>query len=1250
MKTLISEKRLRAMIEQKLLKESTSRAAIRFTANAKEVSDVLASVFSGGTDFGQAFETIGIRALFEQGLAASDLNVDKSIVVEDEDEVLDGEDEATTPVADQSSDASANAELADLIISEHYNANNSLTIQHLEEATLISAKANRGPNSFVGAVKGFRSKTKKLIKNRVLKSDQMNLNTRLIKTKVGTLNVALNPKKSLDNRTIIYDMLVAYPDVPNVGIFNITDQKFEEIKAAKIDIGQDFDRFAKIFLPMYIKSQSAIKSFGSFGKLVNASSPSDLNKLPQFSTLSFFTTAKRVNDRSYTTSQTSVNKIIEGFNSFLSGEISQSAATITGTEKDELVSNLQNKSFNQVIGEYSDLYSNNIIEAINALINTIPTVQSCLNDNGPDGGTAVLYNAMNLTSIGLEEGDTVSNHAGLITKIDDYLESNDNDIIAIKNEIDTTNQSRSAKVNFYNSLSIRNIKGTIDQSYYYDSNRSPAKRSNLLDEYNIIIQKLKNDDPDKYAGHPAAVALADFVMLPVGKTVKVRDDNGKTRRITNTDREANRAENAEKLKKLDIVLSTLDQYKTTLTALKNEIISLGTDVNQKTSELKNLKKQKIKGVLESILTSNDISEEAYDKKYNVIFSEGSNQEDQADGNNNSLEGIKESIITKLNSMFSNQGYAGSDENLLSDLDQPLDDATITKIKDRVREIFIAKYGRESIIQQLASTTETQTNDAGEEETVVTQQEHEFVQLFLQANEIKKYYEAVQSGSVSLDSEIIRLPENLIDLSSDASESTVSDLLDFEDVSNVWLLDANGSPMSRPTDSVSSYYTFCNNYINHLPNTTYYFEVELDLGQNILRSTDNTTLEKIKQRYQTTHGEPLDLTDTIRVKEFAALEYIRILNQTILDKKADLTPRKEPTFISGDASTNSYEYPEKFTTSDLRTYQVSTTTAIDALAAAIRENPDMIDPTSPEAQTAVTLMRNSANTEDILSAITNGTLTIQEAELIGYALLEAAAASRRSNTNNENILRENTYITNVIKGLLDAIKKVANTLTGYLKSKNSIGFNFLLTKTISILETKGDSADVMNPPVDLTGMGKGTDKDLNRVATLQSSLPTDQPLKSAAESRLYSNILKDIMETAIKKSRLINNLDSLLQSEDESSFNQALMLASSLVQDNVNLEQAREVRSLVSKHYNRLVDEYNMLKLDIEDLIDQRKEYYEMTKVSTYGHQRSIAQGFSQATEGYVGMQRIDEELPPLREKLNALETLIQSVINDVFYE
>ena len=128
------------------------------------------------------------------------------------------------------------------------------------------------------------------------------------------------------------------------------------------------------------------------------------------------------------------------------------------------------------------------------------------------------------------------------------------------------------------------------------------------------------------------------------------------------------------------------------------------------------------------------------------------------------------------------------------------------------------------------------------------------------------------------------------------------------------------------------------------------------------------------------------------------------------------------------------------------------------------------------------------------------------------------------------------------------------------------------------------------------------------------------------------------------SRVTNNLDSLLRSEDQSEFSQGLMLASSLVQDSTNLEKMQAVRRLVSKHYNRLVDEYNKLKLDIKDMIEQRKVYLNTTTGFT-GHWMD-----QMTEEAFAGMRHIDRELPKLREKLNTLEDLIQSVINDVFFE
>lgn len=71
-----------------------------------------------------------------------------------------------------------------------------------------------------------------------------------------------------------------------------------------------------------------------------------------------------------------------------------------------------------------------------------------------------------------------------------------------------------------------------------------------------------------------------------------------------------------------------------------------------------------------------------------------------------------------------------------------------------------------------------------------------------------------------------------------------------------------------------------------------------------------------------------------------------------------------------------------------------------------------------------------------------------------------------------------------------------------------------------LNSLASQLDVMNPPVDLTDMDKGIDKDLKKATTFPRPLSTDQPLKSAAESRLYNNILKDVMEAAIKKRKSV----------------------------------------------------------------------------------------------------------------------------------
>jgi len=179
----------------------------------------------------------------------------------------------------------------------------------------------------------------------------------------------------------------------------------------------------------------------------------------------------------------------------------------------------------------------------------------------------------------------------------------------------------------------------------------------------------------------------------------------------------------------------------------------------------------------------------------------------------------------------------------------------------------------------------------------------------------------------------------------------------------------------------------------------------------------------------------------------------------------------------------------------------------------------------------------------------------------------------------------------------------------------------------------------------------------------------------AESRLYESILTDLMEASAKKQRaaqqpkkikitkrqlnrlleaslkntnpIVAKLDKLLSSSDESDFRQGLMIASALVQDNPDFEQMQAVRGLVKRHHNRLVNEYNTLKRDIKRMVEKRKVYLSKTRITGHWHDQATEEALEKAREG---MWYIDRELPKLREKLNDLEVLIQSVIDDVFYE
>ena len=84
-KVRVTRRMLEAYV-QKLLTESLSAGAPQFAASPDAVAGVVGSILSGGTDYGQHFESVLINYLNSEGLNAADLNPAGSTVLDVEDE------------------------------------------------------------------------------------------------------------------------------------------------------------------------------------------------------------------------------------------------------------------------------------------------------------------------------------------------------------------------------------------------------------------------------------------------------------------------------------------------------------------------------------------------------------------------------------------------------------------------------------------------------------------------------------------------------------------------------------------------------------------------------------------------------------------------------------------------------------------------------------------------------------------------------------------------------------------------------------------------------------------------------------------------------------------------------------------------------------------------------------------------------------------------------------------------------------
>ena len=230
MRTIISEKRLRAILEKKLLKEATSDGAFVYKSDSisRDFAGIVSSLYSGGTDFGQHFENIFAKYLLDvKGISSQDLNPSGNSSLDDE------------------SKTTTNAELADIIFGIDYSPKSINSIEELQSATLLSVKSNKSAKSFLG--KTAIGKIKKLANNFLLSNDFKQSKQQMLKFKIGTANMALNPIQSKRRSKVIYDLKYTYPIVPNVGLVKLSDEEVRLIGKAQ----QDFEEkiFRTVILP-----------------------------------------------------------------------------------------------------------------------------------------------------------------------------------------------------------------------------------------------------------------------------------------------------------------------------------------------------------------------------------------------------------------------------------------------------------------------------------------------------------------------------------------------------------------------------------------------------------------------------------------------------------------------------------------------------------------------------------------------------------------------------------------------------------------------------------------------------------------------------------------------------------------------------------------------------------------------------------------------------------------------------------------
>lgn len=307
---------------------------------------------------------------------------------------------------------------------------------------------------------------------------------------------------------------------------------------------------------------------------------------------------------------------------------------------------------------------------------------------------------------------------------------------------------------------------------------------------------------------------------------------------------------------------------------------------------------------------------------------------------------------------------------------------------------------------------------------------------------------------------------------------------------------------------------------------------------------------------------------------------------------------------------------------------------------------------------------------------------------GYVELYADLALFEDVTGSSSVIKLGSSINEVNNFSLGIINKVTASMSEVRSQLAALVEKYILalkahknlyetTYEELSLEPEEELPQISNDPSDILDMFK--DKpDIN--VPDQQPAPANQPFPEeelmVAESRLYESILLDLMETSSKKQRAANQpkklkltkrrLNRLLRetiekandsaadkigrmlSGPEDEMNMGITIASTFVQSDPDSEQTQQIKKVVSRHYDSLVKQYRYHNNELETKYSPAIKAELRKDTNAFGYEGHA--GSSSATTAYMALEDFDEKAAVHEEELEKLGTLIQLVVNDVFYE